>query len=73
VAYRLVCVANSVKFVSLKDLTWAATVGKGGRRPHGGYLVHAGCSVHCLGSLHNRASADHPTAATPKPILENDE
>ena len=72
-AYRLYVLANSVKFILLKDFTWAATVGQGGRRSHGGYLDHAGCSVHCLGSLYYRESGDQRTAATPKPNLENNE
>jgi len=54
----LYVLANSVKFVSLKDLTGAATVGQGGRRPHGEYLDLTGCSVRCLGCLYYRASGD---------------
>ena len=65
--------ANSGKFVLLKDLTRAATVGQGGRRPLGGYLDLTGCSVRCLGSLYYRASGDQPISATPKPYLENNE
>jgi hypothetical protein len=48
----LYVLADSGKFVLLKDLTRAATVGQGGRRSHGGYLELTGCSVRCLGSLY---------------------